>query len=604
MIRSGVCLTVLLLLFAISTVIASGVPQTIQYQGRITDDAGNPVPDGGFWIIFSIYDVPEGGTPLWRSDSVSYLIFDGLLNHPLGATEPLPDDLFTDTSLWLSIKVDADPEMTPRRRLTSAPFAYQALRADTAGYALAVAGGEESHWHVTDSVLYSNAFLGIARGASGNTLHGNATHTHVNLGSQSTTGSSGYNSTGATISGGVANVADSHYTTVGGGWHNGAHDRYCTVSGGEYNDARGVCTSVGGGYSDSADGNFSVISGGRVNSVTGESSTIGGGRYNRITVDHGTIAGGDSNTVTGNWGTVGGGQNSTAHGEHSTVSGGKDNEAEGQYGTIAGGNGSFAVERGSTVGGGQSNTASGYYATIPGGSNNIASGGYSFAAGHTAHALHDNSFVWSGVSGGASFGSTDTGQFLIDAPGGVGILNATPLGALDIAQNSDEVCLHFSNGTKDITWGRTHALQIGQWDGETWTERMRISRYGEVGIGREDPSYLLDCDGIIRCEGVNETSDARLKKNIGTIDNALDRVESIRGVSFEWIDQTEDKSGRQIGVIAQEIEPVFPELVSADNKGIKSVDYTKLTAVLIEAVKELKAKNEALTQRVETLENQ
>ncbi len=550
-------LTVMLLMLMLAgSLSAEGVPQTITYQGRLTDDLGNPVSDGGYWTRFYIYDVATGGTPLWTSDSMNILILDGLLIHSLGSSEPIPDDLFTDTSLYLAIKIGADPEMTPRRKLRSVPFAYHSLRADTAEYALAVADGNDTHWSTSDSVLYTNHFLGIARGEAGNILYGDSAYTHVNLGVACTTGSSGYNSFGATISGGYRNLADSNYATIGGGLHNKAHGRYGTIAGGEYNESRGVVSIIGGGYSNSATGNFSAILGGYDNQASGEYCAIGGGQDN-ITL-----------------------------GEHAFVGGGKDNEAEGPYGTIGGGDGNFAVARASSVGGGSSNVASGIGGTIPGGGANIASGEFSFAAGHTAHAQHGNTFVWSGVSGGASFGSSGAGQFLIEAPGGVAIGDNNPMGALDITQDSDEVCLHFSNGTKDITWMPLHALQIGQWDDSNWTERMRISHDGLVGINNTSPSYRLDCDGSIRCVSLTETSDVRLKKNIGTIDKALERIGALRGVSFEWTDPVESTPGRQFGVIAQEVEPVFPELVSTDNEGIKSVDYTKLTAVLIEALKE------------------
>ena len=83
----------------------------------------------------------------------------------------------------------------------------------------------------------------------------------------------------------------------------------------------------------------------------------------------------------------------------------------------------------------------------------------------------------------------------------VGIAVESPLASLDIAQSSEEVCLHFSNGTRDITWRPTHALQIGQWDGTTWTERMRIAASGNVGIGTPSPGHLLDVGGDVRAQG-------------------------------------------------------------------------------------------------------
>lgn len=101
-------------------------------------------------------------------------------------------------------------------------------------------------------------------------------------------------------------------------------------------------------------------------------------------------------------------------------------------------------------------------------------------------------------------------------------------------------------------------------------------------------------------------SDARLKKNITTINGALDKVSALRGVEFEWRkDEFPDKGfaeGRKIGLIAQEVEKVLPQVVSSDNDGYKSVEYVNMVAVLIEAVKELKMQNKELQARIEVLE--
>jgi hypothetical protein len=97
-----------------------------------------------------------------------------------------------------------------------------------------------------------------------------------------------------------------------------------------------------------------------------------------------------------------------------------------------------------------------------------------------------------------------------------------------------------------------------------------------------------------------DSSDARLKEDIVGIDDALHRVSQLRGVNYQWTDQSRGESP-QIGVIAQEVEEVFPEVISTDNQGYKSVSYGKLVAPLIEAVKELKAENEDLKLRLEQL---
>ena len=97
--------------------------------------------------------------------------------------------------------------------------------------------------------------------------------------------------------------------------------------------------------------------------------------------------------------------------------------------------------------------------------------------------------------------------------------------------------------------------------------------------------------GIITCSSVNSTSDINLKENIQTINNALGAVTSLRGVTFDW----KQNGSPSIGVIAQELEKVLPELV---NQGeYKSVNYNGIIGVLIEAVKELSAEVEDLKQR-------
>ena len=87
-------------------------------------------------------------------------------------------------------------------------------------------------------------------------------------------------------------------------------------------------------------------------------------------------------------------------------------------------------------------------------------------------------------------------------------------------------------------------------------------------------------------------SDSRLKKDVKTIEGALDKTKALRGVEFTRI---EDDS-KSIGVIAQELEAVLPELVLTDDEGMKSVNYAQITGLLIEAVKELSAKVDELSK--------
>ncbi|HUT29124.1 MAG TPA: tail fiber domain-containing protein [Sedimentisphaerales bacterium] len=111
----------------------------------------------------------------------------------------------------------------------------------------------------------------------------------------------------------------------------------------------------------------------------------------------------------------------------------------------------------------------------------------------------------------------------------------------------------------------------------------------------------LHVEGNITYTGsCSDVSDIRLKENITPLRNAVEKVSCLKGIYFN--NKGESSDNREVGVIAQDVEKVLPELVSTNKQGYKSVDYTKLTPVLIEAVKELKAENESLKQRLEALE--
>ena len=105
-----------------------------------------------------------------------------------------------------------------------------------------------------------------------------------------------------------------------------------------------------------------------------------------------------------------------------------------------------------------------------------------------------------------------------------------------------------------------------------------------------------DVYATLMADGFNCASDARLKKDVVALDGALDKLDAIRGVNYNWIDGAYPKE-RQVGVIAQEIQSVYPELVRQGGNGFLSVDYPKLTAVLLQSVKELKAMVVALANK-------
>ena len=98
----------------------------------------------------------------------------------------------------------------------------------------------------------------------------------------------------------------------------------------------------------------------------------------------------------------------------------------------------------------------------------------------------------------------------------------------------------------------------------------------------------------VNATNFNSTSDATLKTNVETLTGSLDAVKSLRGVSFDWI----ENGGSEIGVIAQEVEDVLPDVVNTNEDGIKSVKYGNIVAVLIEAMKEQQAQIDELKTQI------
>ena len=118
---------------------------------------------------------------------------------------------------------------------------------------------------------------------------------------------------------------------------------------------------------------------------------------------------------------------------------------------------------------------------------------------------------------------------------------------------------------------------------------------GFVGINIESPEYMLHVDGDIYVSGDTIClSDERFKKNITPIEEALEKLDQISGYTYDPIKQTQESSKakrlsqKRVGVLAQELEKVMPELVYEDSDGHKSVAYANLTALLLQGIKELK----------------
>jgi hypothetical protein len=455
------------------------IPRLLSYQGKLLDNIGNPVPDTTYSVLFSLYTVPSGGTAFWGETQV-VRTNAGLFSVLLGSVTPigtLPDA----GALYLGMKVGTDPEMTPRLRIVSAAYAYLTERAanadllkgkDTTGFVrtgqansltssmivdgtvaaadlnqMGASSGQVMKWTgsawaprndsvgqgggsgdnawvrgTPDSVLYTVNRLGIARGGSGNMLHGNFRQSHVNFGVSCTTGASGQNYSNATVSGGLASTAGAAAATIGGGSFNRATGTFSAVLGGAGNQASGTGSAViggatnvasgeysvcGGSYGDSAIGVYSGVFSGYRNKAGDQASDTGavvaGGMSNLVAAAYGTVSGGYQNSASGNYAFIGGGLSNLVAAAYGTVSGGYRNSASGNYAFIGGGQRNLACSSWATVGGGHGDSARGQYSTVGGGVRNVASGTNSTVAGGSANdATGDAATVGGGWGNNAS----------------------------------------------------------------------------------------------------------------------------------------------------------------------------------------------------------
>ena len=113
-------LSLIILLTAIT--VTGQIPQTMSYQGVLTDNSGVTVPDGDYSILFNLYDVSTSGSPLWTEMQI-VTISDGIFNVILGDINPLT--LPFDEAYWLGITIDSGSELSPRIELTSSAYSLK-----------------------------------------------------------------------------------------------------------------------------------------------------------------------------------------------------------------------------------------------------------------------------------------------------------------------------------------------------------------------------------------------------------------------------------------------------------------------------------------------
>ena len=196
-------------------------------------------------------------------------------------------------------------------------------------------------------------------------------------------------------------------------------------------------------------------------------------------------------------------------------------------------------------------------------------------------------------------------RMTLDSNGRVGIGTDAPAEILHL-KDSDGAQLKFGVGGSNLhhmdyysSAGGAGHFKINHYSGSNIS--LCGGGNGSVGIGGSySSSYKLNVSGEVQATGFNAISDIRHKENIHELENALDKILSIRGVKFTFIN--DDKKRIHAGIIAQEVEPIIPELINTIDDEKWSANYDGLTPYLIESVKTLSKENEQLKEKVNTLE--
>ena len=250
--------------------------------------------------------------------------------------------------------------------------------------------------------------------------------------------------------------------------------------------------------------------------------------------------------------------------------------------------------------------------------------------GYPSTNVNDLTISSQNASGSLIFNTNNSERFRINSSGLVGIGNTAPISTLTIGNATGtipgEITLYPTTGSfeggqiniKKSLVGSTADWIIDQYGTSASEARLRIfntteangiiiKENGFIGMGTSNPTVRLQVAGDIIANSIAGSSDSRFKTNILPIENPLQKVLKLQGVTFDW--KTKEfpnrmfSENRALGFIAQEVEQVIPEVVQTENstEGFKSVQYDKVVALLVEAIKEQQKQIEQLQQKVKEL---
>jgi hypothetical protein len=224
------------------------------------------------------------------------------------------------------------------------------------------------------------------------------------------------------------------------------------------------------------------------------------------------------------------------------------------------------------------------------------------------------------VSYNLAFYTAGIERVRISATGNVGFGITSPLSPVHAnstiiidrpttGNTASNASLEFRNGgiyRGSLGWDQA-AGRFFFYDGESNSNTLFINN-GRVGIQRDPTTNALEVNGNASKATAGDwlaNSDARLKKDISPLNNALEKLLQLQGITYEWNDDktgTTRPPGRHMGFTAQNVQQVFPQLVTTDAQGYLQTSYGTYDALYVEAIKQLLQKITALEAKLQMIE--
>lgn len=413
------------------------------------------------------------------------------------------------------------------------------------------------------------------------------------------------------IMGGLGNMVSDvgTYGFIGGGSNNHVNGQSATIVGGTSNTTTGLLSFIGGGSGHSASGLYSSIVGGLQNTTSGDRSFIGGGIDNQATGLSTFVGGGASNRAFADFSFVGGGAQNSTTADYSFVGGGRANDLNliAEDGAIVGGLANFGAGNRIFIGGGYSNFVVGHDAAAVGGSSNTLHASEGFIGGGNnllANAYCNAVFGQFNVDLGSSQTSWDPNHQLFVVGNG-----------LDAANRSNALTI-LKNGNTGIGTSAPGAFRLAVTHG---TYGVKIQ---SAGSGTEfwelyhasgsNPLQLYNHNGTLLGAFDYSTgeytyaSDRSLKRDIAPMSSVLPALMQLNPSTYIYKSDVQNRT--RLGFIAQEVEKIFPELVSkpqsTDRANTYTMNYAGFGVLAVKGVQELAVQVETQQARIDALESE